>query len=168
MYVLPQISRWQCVKIPASKPVYMLHKKRLPSIVWDCCLKRQLRPLQVTYDHAPSSRRNYSTQQTGPPPEGEQTLQINAEPGSKNFRAEAIIPGEGRMSSRLNQMTDETLSHGGRSAEKVIEEAGFSEELKRQLEERINESTFKSENPAAFAHLNMPVGHLLSSDISLM
>lgn len=71
------------------------------------------------------------------------------------------------MSSRLAQMTDESLSHEGRGAEKVIEEAGFSEELKRQLEGRIKESTFKSENPAAFAQLNMPVGHLPSLEISL-
>ena len=62
------------------------------------------------------------------------------------------------MSSRLAQMTDESLGHGVPGAAKAIEEAGFSEELKRQLEERIKESTFRSENPAAFAQINMPVG----------
>ena len=71
------------------------------------------------------------------------------------------------MSSRLNQMTEESLSHGGREAEKFVEEAGFSEELKRQLEERINDNTFKSDYPAAFAQMNMPVGHLSSLDIYL-
>lgn len=72
------------------------------------------------------------------------------------------------MSSRLNQMTEESLSHGARGAEKFVEEAGFSEELKRQLEEKIKDNTFKSGNSAAFAQMNMPVGHLSSRDIYLM
>ena len=61
------------------------------------------------------------------------------------------------MSRRLAQMTDESIEQGGRSAKKAIEEGGFSEELKRRLEERIQESSFKSENPAVFAQVNMPV-----------
>lgn len=146
----------------------MLHKKSLLFISRNRCLRRQLRPLRVIYDHALSSRCTYSTQGTGPAPEEEQTVQVNAEPIPNDLRAEAVIRGEGRMSSRLKQMTDESLSHGGRGAEKVIEEAGFSEELKRQLEEKIRDSTFKSENPAAFAQMNMPVGHLSSLDISLI
>ena len=63
----------------------------------------------------------------------------------------------GGMSRRLAQMTDESIEQGGRSAKKAIEEGGFSEELKRRLEERIQESTFKSDNPAAFAQVNIPV-----------
>ncbi|KAL8940023.1 MAG: hypothetical protein Q9211_002476 [Gyalolechia sp. 1 TL-2023] len=35
-------------------------------------------------------------------------------------------------------------------------EAGFSEELKRRLEAKIADSTFRNENPAAFAQLDMP------------
>lgn len=54
-------------------------------------------------------------------------------------------------------MTEEAVEQGGRSAKKAIEEGGFSEELRRQLEARIQDSSFKSENPAAFAQLNMPV-----------
>ena len=64
----------------------------------------------------------------------------------------------GGMSRRLAQITDESIEQGGRSAKKVIEEGGFSEELKRRLEERIQESSFKSDNPTAFAQINMPVG----------
>ena len=63
----------------------------------------------------------------------------------------------GGMSRRLAQMTDETIGQGGRSAKKALEEGGFSEELKRRLEERIQGSSFKSENAAAFAQVNMPV-----------
>lgn len=63
----------------------------------------------------------------------------------------------GAMSKRLSEMTEEHIEHGGRSARKAMDEAGFSEELKRRLEARIADSKFKSENPAAFAQLNMPV-----------
>lgn len=77
----------------------------------------------------------------------------------KKTNVESTKNGEepGGMSRRLAQMTDESIEQGGRSAKKAIEEGGFSEELKRRLEERIQESSFKSENPAAFAQVNMPV-----------
>jgi hypothetical protein len=61
------------------------------------------------------------------------------------------------MSRRLAQMIDESIQQGGRGAKKAIEEGGFSEELKRQLEARLLDSSFKSGNPAAFAQVNMPV-----------
>ncbi|KAK4695838.1 hypothetical protein P7C71_g1994, partial [Lecanoromycetidae sp. Uapishka_2] len=60
------------------------------------------------------------------------------------------------MSRRLAHMTEESIEHGGRGAKKAIEEGGFSEELKRQLGARIQDSAFRSENSAAFAELNMP------------
>ena len=71
------------------------------------------------------------------------------------------------MSSRLKQMTNESLSHGGRGAKKFIEAAGLSDELIKQLEERIIDSALNSANPAAFAQMNMPVSHPSSLDISL-
>lgn len=64
---------------------------------------------------------------------------------------------EDRMSGRLAQMTDEMLEQGNRSAKKAIKEGGFSEELKRKLEARLQESSFRSENTAAFAQVNLPV-----------
>ena len=64
---------------------------------------------------------------------------------------------EGRMSERLVQMTDEMIERDGRRAKKAIEEGGFSEELKKKLEARLQESSFRSENAAAFAQANLPV-----------
>ena len=61
------------------------------------------------------------------------------------------------MSRRLAEMTDEVIAQGGRSAQKAVEESGFSETLKAQLEQRILDSKFKSDNPAAFSQINMPV-----------
>ena len=43
------------------------------------------------------------------------------------------------------------------SARHVIHESGFSDELKKQLEARIKDSAFRSENAGAFAELAMPV-----------
>ena len=61
------------------------------------------------------------------------------------------------MTERLAQMTEESIGQGGRSARKAVEAAGFSEELKKKLEERLQESNFRSENAAAFAEINLPV-----------
>lgn len=61
------------------------------------------------------------------------------------------------MAGRLAQMTNEMIEQGGRSAKKAIEEGGFSEELKKKLEARLQESSFRSENAAAFAQASLPV-----------
>ncbi|KAL8829576.1 MAG: hypothetical protein Q9170_006105 [Blastenia crenularia] len=63
----------------------------------------------------------------------------------------------GAMSRRLSEMTEENIEQGGRSARKAIDEAGFSEELKRRLEAKIADSNFRNDNPAAFAQLDMPL-----------
>lgn len=63
----------------------------------------------------------------------------------------------GRMSERLSQMTEEFTERGDREVKKAISEGGFSEELRKKLEARIQASTFRNENPAAFAEINMPV-----------
>lgn len=62
------------------------------------------------------------------------------------------------MSRRLAEMSDESLETGGRGARKIVEEAGFSEELKARLEEKIANASFRSENANAFAQANMPAG----------
>ncbi|MCJ1472134.1 hypothetical protein MMC13_000781 [Lambiella insularis] len=60
------------------------------------------------------------------------------------------------MSRRLEDMTERTVEEGGQSAQKYVEEAGFSEELKRRLEARIADDKFRSANPAAFAQIDLP------------
>ncbi|KAJ5157123.1 uncharacterized protein N7482_008223 [Penicillium canariense] len=60
------------------------------------------------------------------------------------------------MSRRLSQMTEDAILEGGRSARRNIEHAGFSEDLKKQLEERVKAASFKSEHAAAHSILNMP------------
>ena len=65
---------------------------------------------------------------------------------------------QGAMTERLSQMTEESIGQGSRNIKQAVNEGGFSEILKKQMEARIQDSTFKSQNPTAFAELNMPVG----------
>ena len=60
------------------------------------------------------------------------------------------------MSRRLAGMAEDSIDSGDRSARKAVEEAGFSEELKKQLEDRIARASFRSQNPQAFAEVEMP------------
>ena len=91
------------------------------------------------------------------PPRDEQPVVSDGE--KKILQSEERDEGEplGAMSKRLAEMTNETLDSGGRTAQKALDQAGFSEELKRKLEARIQETGLRKENPAAFAQINMPV-----------
>ncbi|KAI1915020.1 hypothetical protein LOZ61_001944 [Ophidiomyces ophidiicola] len=62
---------------------------------------------------------------------------------------------EGAMSRRMRDMSEEAML-GGKSAMKNMQEAGFSDELKRQLEERIAAASFKNEHAQAWSVVNMP------------
>ncbi|KAJ5654526.1 hypothetical protein N7490_001529 [Penicillium lividum] len=63
---------------------------------------------------------------------------------------------QGAMARRLSQMAEDALLEGGSSARRNIEHAGFSEDLKRQLEERVKAASFKSDNAVAHSILDMP------------
>lgn len=61
------------------------------------------------------------------------------------------------MTRRLNEMIEQAQDEGGSSAQKNIQAAEFSDELKTKLEERIAASSFKSHHAAAFSLKDMPV-----------
>ncbi|KAF7942098.1 hypothetical protein BELL_0056g00170 [Botrytis elliptica] len=70
---------------------------------------------------------------------------------SKNDSEKKGVEKElGAMSRRLLEATEDALLEGGRAGRKAVEEAGFSEELKARLLERVEASKFKSENVSAF------------------
>ncbi|KAJ9618671.1 hypothetical protein H2203_008875 [Taxawa tesnikishii (nom. ined.)] len=60
------------------------------------------------------------------------------------------------MSRRLSELSEESLETGGRSARKAIEEAGFDEDLKRRLEQKIADANFRNEYASAFAQADLP------------
>ena len=92
----------------------------------------------------------------------QQRFQSNAtSPLKKDDDGEAEQPRQeeketGALSRRLAQMSEESIETGGKSAANAVKEAGFSEELKRQLEEKIAGSHFKNDNASAFAQVSVP------------
>lgn len=90
--------------------------------------------------------RNASDTPSPPRQDGDEPSSIEQAEGS-----------QGAMSRRLAQMSEEAIEQGGKGARNIVEEATFSEELKRQLEEKIASATFKSENASALAQANLPL-----------
>lgn len=61
------------------------------------------------------------------------------------------------MTRRLVELSNENLETGGRTARKAIEEAGFSEDVKNQLLERISSSNVsRAQHPSSYAQAEMP------------
>lgn len=83
---------------------------------------------------------------------------LSGEAQTLNSQAEAK-DGEqkelGAMSRRLAEATEDAVLTGGRAGRKAVEEAGFSEELKAKLLERVEAAKFKSENASAFAEAEL-------------
>ena len=111
------------------------------------CLRRQRTPQDATRFFTRSATLPLANTQPTPG-------QLDAQDESKEMPGEAE---QGAMSRRLGDMTERTVEETGRRAKKYVEEAGFSEELKKRLEARIAEGNFKSETPQAFAQVGMPV-----------
>lgn len=57
------------------------------------------------------------------------------------------------MSRRLSSMSEEALEQGNK---KAVEEAGFSDELKQKLLNRLADASYKSQNASALATANLP------------
>ncbi|THC91719.1 hypothetical protein EYZ11_008822 [Aspergillus tanneri] len=75
---------------------------------------------------------------------------------SKSSKAKDEPKEDGAMARRLSEMTEQAILEGGSSTRKNMQQVGFSEDLKKELEERIAASSFKSEHAAAHSIVNMP------------
>jgi hypothetical protein len=62
---------------------------------------------------------------------------------------------EGAMTRRFRAMSEEALESDPSGASKTVEAAGFSDDLRRQLEERIASANFRSEHRNAFAEIEL-------------
>ncbi|KAH7396705.1 hypothetical protein DE146DRAFT_720068 [Phaeosphaeria sp. MPI-PUGE-AT-0046c] len=93
---------------------------------------------------AGESRRRYGNAATQPKEfETEQNEQSSANrPAVRDD--EAAEKEEGALTRRLRQMSEEALESGGHGALKAVEEAGFSADLKAQLEQRIAAANIRS------------------------
>jgi hypothetical protein len=101
----------------------------------------QLSPLRNTQQDAAKieAKEDVAPSVTPITSQSQPSSQINAE------------PEQGAMSRRLAEATEDALLEGGRAGRKAVEEAGFSDELKTKLLERIEAGKFRSDNAAAFS-----------------
>ncbi|KAK1979007.1 hypothetical protein LZ30DRAFT_691007 [Colletotrichum cereale] len=63
---------------------------------------------------------------------------------------------KGAMSRRLEEATEEALLTGGRAGRRAVEDAGFSEELREKLLDKVQTAQFRSKYASAFAEASMP------------
>jgi len=68
------------------------------------------------------------------------------------------------MSRRLSEMAEETIDTGSKSDRKMMQDVGFSEDLKKRLQQRIAQSAFQAENQQAISVANLPVCKTYSMD----
>ncbi|KAF5588231.1 hypothetical protein FPCIR_7249 [Fusarium pseudocircinatum] len=96
----------------------------------------------------------YSTQAGAPKTEDQrQDKTVNkAEQESHENNVEKEL---GPLARRLEEATEEALFTGGRAGRRAVEDAGFSEELKERLLNKIADANFKSENANAFAEAGL-------------
>jgi hypothetical protein len=80
----------------------------------------------------------------------------STEPSSKLSAASNDAgPEQGAMSRRLAEATEDALLEGGRAGRQAVADAGFSEELKARLLEKVQAAKFQSDNATAFADVGM-------------
>jgi hypothetical protein len=72
---------------------------------------------------------------------------------------------EGAFTRRMRQMSEEALESGGHGALKAVEEAGFSADLKAQLEQRIASANLRSSEADLPASASRHTRELATADI---
>jgi hypothetical protein len=65
-------------------------------------------------------------------------------------------PEQGPLARRLEEATEEALLTGGRAGRQAVEDAGFSDELKERLLEKVKDAKFRSEHASALAEAGLP------------
>lgn len=105
------------------------------------CLRANRRPTRL--GTTPRGTREYANAASQPKePEDEQHGQHKAKEGRVQDGGEE--KEEGALTRRLREMSEEALERGGHGAIKAVEEAGFSADLKAQLEQRIAAANLRS------------------------
>ncbi|KIW78930.1 hypothetical protein Z517_08769 [Fonsecaea pedrosoi CBS 271.37] len=142
---------------------------RSSSQIWTCarCLRAQRLRGRSVDGTSSSNSSNSLIPRRGPRRHAFSTTVSRPDDGSAGPKPESprstISPDgqdgeehQGAMSRRLAEMAEETMDTGSKSDRKLMQEAGFSEELKKQLEERIAQTSGAAQNQQAASQINMP------------
>lgn len=73
----------------------------------------------------------------------------------RDGESDDATPELGPMARRLQEATEDALLTGGRAGRRAVEDAGFSEELKSRLLDKLADARFRTDNAAAFAAADM-------------
>ncbi|OCT53337.1 hypothetical protein CLCR_09846 [Cladophialophora carrionii] len=128
------------------------------SRLWTCsrCLRGQkLRGTSVGSKARPvrRSRHPFSTTAVS---QGDAATETKRDVTRRSKDGTQAAEEQGAMSRRLAEMAEETIDTGSKSDRKLMHDAGFSEELKQQLEEKIAQTSFDAQNQRAASQVNMP------------
>jgi hypothetical protein len=72
-----------------------------------------------------------------------QPLFYSSASGENAVKNEAKTPERGAMSRRLEQMTEESIESAGRAGKKLVQDAVFDENVRKQLEQRIAQASVR-------------------------
>jgi len=112
-------------------------------------VSRQFSQRSPLRDASPNASTSVNSKEDAEPID-QQTLKPSNTTGNVQSSVE-----RGAMSRRLHEATEDALFEGGRAGRKAVEEAGFSEELKQRLLNKVESANFRSDNAAALAEADM-------------
>ena len=70
---------------------------------------------------------------------------------TRDGESDDATPEPGPMARRLQEATEDALLTGGRAGRRAVEDAGFSEELKSRLLDKLADARFRTDSAASFA-----------------
>lgn len=100
---------------------------------------------------AASNRENVGDQDRNPSPEKDPDAESSGALGASPDTGSV----QGAMSRRLADATEDALLLGGKAGRQAVADAGFSEELKNKLLEKVKAAKFQSDHAVAFAEAGM-------------
>ncbi|EGS23422.1 uncharacterized protein CTHT_0001110 [Thermochaetoides thermophila DSM 1495] len=137
-----------------------------------------LRSRALPVSSAPQSLRNFSQSSPWHDPSNESSSSQSSKPDenptgktesqaiSKDTQPKTSDPPDpepGAMTRLLEQATEDALFFGGRAGRRAIEEAGFSDELKAKLLEKVAAASFNAEHSAALTQAGLGSSKIPSS-----
>lgn len=123
--------------------------------------RARLRHVQTIIPKTPSHALSISTSAPNHKDVGDKdhTPLQETNPDEESSKAFGIFPDveseQGAMSRRLTDATEDALLLGGKAGRQAVADAGFSEELKIKLLEKVEAAKFQSDHAAAFTEAGM-------------